>query len=80
MTDNKPGLGSDKIDPTTKHDIQSQGGQASSSKQDMSALGQKGGSAAHPQGRGLDNTDQETREDVAHMGGQSSHSGGKRSE
>jgi hypothetical protein len=33
MTDTNKGLGSKKMDPQTKHDIQSKGGQASSTKQ-----------------------------------------------
>ncbi|HSW48139.1 MAG TPA: hypothetical protein VLG67_03575 [Candidatus Saccharimonadales bacterium] len=44
------GLGSPSIDPKKKHDIQSKGGQASSSQQDMSTLGQKGGQAAQQSG------------------------------
>lgn len=59
MTKNKPGLGSDNIDPTTKHNIQSQGGQASSSKQDMSQLGHKGGQAAQSSGNAHQLTDKD---------------------
>ncbi len=44
------GLGSSKIDPQKKRDIQSKGGQVSSMQQDMSALGQKGGQAAQRSG------------------------------
>ena len=46
----KRGLGSTKIDNKIKHDIQSKGGQASSSQQDMSALGKRGGKAAQKSG------------------------------
>jgi general stress protein YciG len=68
MTDTtKQGLGSDKMDPQTKHDIQSQGGQASSSQQDMSALGQKGGQAAQQSG----NAHKLTQDDQS-KGGQNS--------
>lgn len=44
------GLGSNNMDPQKKRDIQSKGGRASSSQQDMSTLGQKGGQAAQQSG------------------------------
>lgn len=53
------GLGSQKIDPQTKHDIQSKGGHASSQKQDMSQLGHKGGQAAQQSGNAHQLTDEE---------------------
>lgn len=60
MTDtSNRGLGSSKMDPTLKHDIQSQGGQASSQKQDMSKLGEKGGQAAQQSGNAHQLTDEE---------------------
>jgi general stress protein YciG len=70
MTDTSSrGLGSNKIDPQTKHDIQSKGGQASSQKQDMSALGQKGGQAAQQSGTAHQLTNEERS-----RGGQTSSS------
>ena len=60
MTDTtKQGLGSDNMDPQTKHDIQSQGGHVSSSQQDMSTLGQKGGQAAQHSGHAHQLTDED---------------------
>lgn len=60
MTDtSNRGLGSDKIDPMKKKDIQSKGGQASSSRQDMSSLGQKGGQAAQSSGNAHQLTNEE---------------------
>jgi len=41
------GLGSDNIDENKKREIQSKGGKASAAKQDMSALGRKGGQHSH---------------------------------
>jgi general stress protein YciG len=60
MTDKtNRGLGSTTIDPQIKHDIQSKGGQASSQKQDMSQLGQKGGQAAQSSGNAHQLTDED---------------------
>lgn len=60
MTDtSNRGLGSNKMDPQKKHDIQSQGGQASSSQQDMSQLGHKGGKAAQQSGNAHQLTDED---------------------
>ncbi len=63
------GLGSDNMDEDTKRDIQSAGGQASSSKQDMSKLGRKGGRAAQRSGNAHELTDEERS-----RGGQTSSS------
>lgn len=63
------GLGSDNMDEETKYDIQSAGGQASSSRQDMKKLGKKGGQAAQQSG-----TTHELTEEERSMGG--SMSGG----
>lgn len=41
------GLGSDNMDEDKKREIQSKGGKASAAKQDMSALGRKGGQHSH---------------------------------
>ena len=47
------GLGSDNMDPQTKHDIQSAGGQAShSGGQQVNDAGQKGGQSSSGDGRG----------------------------
>ena len=68
MTDTSHrGLGSAKIDPQRKHDIQSKGGHVSSARQDMSQLGQKGGQAAQQSG----NAHQLTTEERS-KGGQNS--------
>ncbi len=70
MTDtSNRGLGSDNMDPSTKQEIQSKGGQASSQKQDMSQLGQKGGQAAQSSGNAHQLTD-----DDRSRGGQTSSS------
>jgi general stress protein YciG len=58
-TTSKRGLGSGKIDPQRKRDIQSKGGQVSSSKQNMSDLGRKGGQAAQRSGRAHKLTNEE---------------------
>lgn len=55
------------MDPHKAEEIQSKGGQASSSQQDMSKLGQKGGQAAQSSG----NAHQLTNEDRS-QGGQTS--------
>ena len=70
MTDNSnKGLGSDKIDPQTKHNIQSKGGQVSSSQQDMSKLGEKGGKAAQESGHAHELTQEERSEGGSNSGG-----------
>jgi general stress protein YciG len=69
MTDNsKRGLGSEDMDEQTKNDIQSKGGQASSSKQDMSKLGQKGGKAAHESGNAHEFTSEEASDAAKERG------------
>jgi general stress protein YciG len=55
------GLGSKNIDEETKRDIQKKGGQASSSKQDMSELGRKGGKVAHESGNAHEFTSEEAK-------------------
>lgn len=58
-TKSKRGLGSGKIDPQRKYEIQSKGGQVSSSKQNMSDLGRKGGQAAQKSGNAHKLTNEE---------------------
>ncbi len=60
MNDNSNrGLGSSNMDPQEKHNIQSQGGQASSAQQDMSELGERGGKTAQASGNAHEITDAE---------------------
>ena len=58
-TPSKRGLGSSKIDQATKRSIQSKGGRVSSSKQNMSDLGRKGGQAAQRSGHAHKLTNEE---------------------
>ncbi|CAN5117950.1 hypothetical protein BH11PAT1_BH11PAT1_7400 [soil metagenome] len=75
MADNsQKGLGSDNMDPQTKHDIQSEGGKASHSGGNTS--GQKGGqSSSNTSNRGLgsENMDPQTKHDIQSEGGKASH-------
>jgi general stress protein YciG len=68
------GLGSDKMDPQTKHDIQSQGGQASGGNfandpQKASEAGEKGGRSAQQSGNAHELTSEERSEGGSNSGG-----------
>ncbi len=59
----------DNLDPATRSSIGSMGGNASSSKQDMSELGKKGGSAAQQSGNAHQLTHEEQSQGGSNSGG-----------
>lgn len=85
------GLGSDNMDPQTKHDIQSKGGQAShggGGNQGQGSSSQQGGQGGQNQSgsesRGFGAMKEQGRDEevseIASLGGQSSHGGGRQSQ
>jgi hypothetical protein len=62
MADNNKGFSSPNYDENTAEEARQEGGDVSSSEQDMSKLGQKGGEAAQKSGDTHELTDAERKE------------------